>query len=330
MTVTPSFGAVVPDRSDYQSDRKIKVQRAAPLRLHADGPLSLDAGWRCLWPIRDQFGRGTCVAFGTIAAVELLRAREFDLPPERLSEQFLHQQMLSEFPLTGAERDSMPEGGSLLRQAWQVIENNGLVDADKVPYRPSAHGILASGPAASQDVLSAAQTQRFTCRSYGRVGKKKETDDPRTEFFSSGDEIALKILNYLKDGYPVVIGIPLFLHPSGLTNWTLPSVLAQGRVYCPDDEGAPALEGPRDDGHVVCLTGFIPDPTEALGGWFTFRNSWGTDFASRALGNSGTATASGRGNGVMTATHVNEYCWEYLVPGPARDDQMATASPLVS
>ncbi len=330
MSVRPTFGAVVPDKNDYQSDRNIKITRAAPLRLHSDGPLSLDAGWRCLWPIRDQFGRGTCVAFGTIAAIELLRAREFDLPPERLSEQFLHEQMQSQFPLARAERDSMPEGGSLLRQAWQVIENNGLVDADKMPYRPSAHGILPSGPAASQGVMTAATGQRFTCLNYGRVGQMKETDDPRTTFFSSGDEIALTILNFLKDGYPVVIGIPLFLHPSGLTNWTLPSVLAQGRVHCPEDDGSPALEGPRDDGHVVCLTGFIPDPDEALGGWFTFRNSWGTDFASRSMGNGEPASATGRGNGIMSATHVNEYCWEYLVPGPARDDPIATASAPVS
>ncbi len=326
MSVRPCFGAVVPDKDDYQSDRNIKINRTAELRLHSDGPFSLDAGWRCLWPIRDQFGRNTCVAFGTIAAVELLRARELDLPPERLSEQFLHEQMLSHFPLTRAEHDSMPNGGSLLRQAWQVIENNGLVDANKVPYRPSAHGISPSGPAASQDVTTAAGRQRFSCLSYGRVGQMKETDDPRTAFFSSGDEIALTLLNFLKDGYPVVIGIPLFLHPSGLTNWTLPSALAQGRVYCPYDNGAPALEGPLFDGHVVCLTGFIPDPDENLGGWFTFRNSWGTDFASRSLGDGYPASASGRGNGIMSATHVNEYCWEYLVPGPARDEPVATAS----
>ncbi|WP_295511607.1 hypothetical protein [uncultured Sulfitobacter sp.] len=330
MSIRPSFGAVVPDKNAYQADLGTKITRAAPLRLEVDGPISLDEPWRYLWPTRDQFGRGTCVAFGTIAAIELLRAREMDMPPERLSEQFLHEQMLSQFPLALAEIDTMPEGGSLLRQAWQVIENRGVLDADKQPYRPAAHGIGPSGPRAAADLEAAADTQRFTCLSYGRVGHPKDGDDPRTVFFSSGDEIALTLLNYLKDGYPVVIGIPLFLHPSGLTNWTLPSVLAQGRVHCPDDADAPALEGPRDDGHVICLTGFIPDAAEPLGGWFTFRNSWGTEFAARALGDAAPVGSAGRGNGILSATHVNAYCWEYLVPGPGRDDQPATALPTTS
>jgi hypothetical protein len=328
MSVRPSFGAVVPDKDAYQADLGVKITRAAPLRLEAEAPISLDEAWRYLWPTRDQFGRGTCVAFGTIAAIELFRAREMDLPPERLSEQFLHEQMSSQFPLAAAEVSAMPDGGSLLRQAWQVIENRGVLDAEKQPYRPAAHGIDPSGPQAAAELQTAADAHRFTCLSYGRIGRSKEEDDPRTVFFSSGDEIALTLLNFLKDGYPVVIGIPLFLHPSGLTNWTLPSVLAHGVVHCPDDANAPALEGPRDDGHVICLTGFIPDADEPLGGWFTFRNSWGTEFASRSLGGAAPAGSSGRGNGVISATHVNEYCWEYLVPGPGRDDLSATATPV--
>lgn len=322
MTICPSFGAKVPNKADFANDQCTKnVRRSRAVRLEAEGPISLDEPWRCLWPIRDQYGRGTCVAFGVIAAIELLRAREQDLPPERLSEQFLNQQMLSAFPLSKKEIAGMPKGGSLLRQAWQVIETKGIIDADRVPYRPSAHGILPSGPEASAEVLVAASNQRFTCLGYGRIGVASDGDDVRTDFFSSGQRIASKLLDFLRDGYPVVIGIPLFLHASGLTNWTLPNVLAQGLVHCPEDPGAPALEGPRDDGHVICLTGFIPDPAERLGGWFTFRNSWGADFASRSLGDAVPNASLGRGNGILSATHVNDYCWEYLVPGPERSKE---------
>ena len=73
------------------------------------------------------------------------------------------------------------------------------------------------------------------------------------------------------------------------------------------------LEGPRTDGHVVCVTGFIPDPAEPLGGWFVFRNSWGLEFASHATLPDSGPTSGTRGYGLLSATHVNNYCWEYLV-----------------
>jgi hypothetical protein len=321
MSIRPSFGAVVPNKADYKKLRRPKNLRALPQRLQAEGSVSLDEAWRHHWPTRDQFGRGTCVAFGAIAAIELMWAREVDLPPERLSEQFLNERMLSTYALRKDERATIPDGGLLLRQAWQVIENQVLVDAERVPYRPAAHGLAPAGPEATQDILTAAQSQRFTCLSYGRVGVANPNDNPRTEFFVPANGIAQKFLDSLKDGYPVVIGVPLFVHVSGLTNWTLPSALSRGVIYCPEDADAPAIEGPREDGHVVCLTGFVLDSNEPLGGWFTFRNSWGAEFAARALGDVRPNASTGRGNGTISATHVNEYCWEYLVPGPNRGGQ---------
>lgn len=327
MTLVPKFGAANPNAADYKKYRANKNQRMAARPLRADAAISLDAPWRTLWPARDQYGRGTCVAFGVIAAIELLRAREVDLAPERLSEQFLHERMLSAHPLSEAERATIPDGGALLRQAWQVIEHQGLVDGERVPYRPAAHGLSAAGPEAQSDAIIAAKSQRFECISYGRVGAASEGEDPRTDFFMPGNGIAQRLHDFLADGYPVVIGVPLFVHVSGLTNWTLPSALSSGVVYCPEDEGAPAIEGPRDDGHVVCLTGFRPDPDEPMGGWFTFRNSWGPEFAARALGSEDAKSATGRGNGILSATHVNEYCWEYLVPGPDRSEGIVGDAP---
>ncbi|MEJ8562087.1 hypothetical protein QTO30_13225 [Yoonia sp. GPGPB17] len=82
MSIRPAFGTEAPFKADYDSDRATRKGRAAPQALNPQGPIFLDAQWRNIWPARDQFGRGTCVAFGTIAAIELMRAREKDLPPK--------------------------------------------------------------------------------------------------------------------------------------------------------------------------------------------------------------------------------------------------------
>jgi hypothetical protein len=319
MIIRPSFGTQSPRRQDYEYDLRLKLAEVrSPTPLAATEAIILDERLRNLWPARDQYGRGTCVAFAVVAAIELLRAREAELEPERLSEQFLHHMMQTEFPLSEADVQGMPKGGSLLRQAWQVLERFGIVDGDSMPYRPAAHGTSRGGPKPTQQVLSAALENKFTCLSYGRIGVAAEGDDPRANFFASGRDTAEKLLQYLQNGYPVAIGLPLFTHCSGATNWTLPDALTTGRILCPEDPDGVGLEGQRNDGHVVCLTGFVPDPLEKLGGWFTFRNSWGNDFATRALGDELPQSAICRGNGLLSATHVNEHCWEYLVPGPER------------
>lgn len=319
MNIRTAFGTQAPNWHDYEHAKRVKLSsRPVATPLPVTNAIALDEPWRNLWPPRDQYGRGTCVAFAVVAAIELLRAREQDLPPERLSEQFLHQQMQAKFPLDAEELKDAPPGGSLLSQAWQVLENCGIPDGDSQPYRPAAHGINASGPAASSQAEQTALASKFTCLAYGRVGVAAEGDDPRTHYFQGGQDIAAKLLGFLQSGYPVAIGLPLFVHCSGATNWTLPDALASGRIRCPEDPDGAGLEGPRKDGHVICLTGFVPDPAEALGGWFTFRNSWGNDFATRALGDEFPQSSLGRGNGLLSATHVNHHCWEYLVPGPQR------------
>ncbi len=81
-----------------------------------------------------------------------------------------------------------------------------MLDAEKQPYRPAAHGIDPSGPQASAELQTAADAQRFTCLSYGWIGRSKEEDDPRTVFFSSGDEIALRATRLLaqRPGMPEI------------------------------------------------------------------------------------------------------------------------------
>lgn len=291
-----------------------------PLACSCTGPQSvrLETGLLPHWPPRDQFGRGTCVAFATLAAVELHHAFQEDMPPERLSEAYLHARMTRAHPLTGPEAAGIPEGSVLLRQALLALEADGVVASEHMPYKPQVPWMPDAITDPAPDLVALGQVNRIRCLAYGTIGAPESLDPARVERIEPGHQTAQRIFEFLRAGLPVVVGVPLFEHASGLSNWVLPEALRTGIVHCPEDAHAPQLDGPRTDGHVVCITGFEPDEAEPLGGWFVFRNSWGLEFAAQ----SGTArpgqNAMPRGFGMLSATHLNSYCWEYLVPAPER------------
>ena len=321
-----SFGSKAPSQFALDAIKAVRtasgakavtVQKQAARQRSAPLSFRLDAGLTDQWPVRDQFGRGTCVAFATLAAVELHRALRDDMPPERLSEQFLHDCMVTFHPAGGTEETGLPQGGILLHQALRALEQHGIAGAEHAPYRPlepelNAQPELAPSPAA----LTAASGNLIQCRAYGTIGTPEGMDPARVDNFRPGEDTAEKMREFLQEGLPVVIGLPLFQHASGLSNWVLPATVRSGMVPCPEDPDAPVLEGPRADGHVVCLTGYRHDPTEPSGGWFVFRNSWGLGFATHSAVEPALMSAGTRGYGLLSATHVNNYCWEYLVPVP--------------
>lgn len=321
--MTKIFGSKAPSQYALDSVRAARadqlatktVQNWTKSRRSLPAAIRLDAGIANHWPARDQYGRGTCVAFATLAAVELHRAIREDMPPERLSEQFLHERMVSSHPLSQVEAADIPEGGVLLRQALSALEQDGVVKSAYAPYKPNT---TRGGPrrelSPSFEALQMAAGNRIQCRAYGTIGAPDGVDPNRVDNFQPGQETAKKMLGFLQDGLPVAVGVPLFQHPSGLNNWVLPSTVFSGIVLCPEDADAPPLNGPRANGHVVCLTGFQPDASEPHGGWFVFRNSWGLGFASHSTNNPSGPTAGMRGYGLISASHINTYCWEYLVP----------------
>ncbi len=276
--------------------------------------IRLEASVSPQWPPRDQFGRGTCVAFATLAAVELHRALRDDMPPERLSEQFLHHRMTTAHAPPEAEAAHLPEGSVLLRQALLALEADGGVRSEHAPYKPFADGACGTNEPTMAELFGFART--IECRAYGTIGTPASLDPARIEPIQPGQQTAQKVLDFLKEELPVAIGLPMFRHPSGQTNWVLPATMRSGVVLCPDDANAPPLEGPLSDGHVVCITGFLPASSDPLGGWFVFRNSWGLEFGTRSVIDAAGPTAGLRGFGLISASHVNNYCWEYLVPIP--------------
>ena len=317
-----SFGSRAPSKTVADDLRSART--ASPMRRSAPVPpdanlipaqaIRLDRQIAHQWPVRDQFGRGTCVAFATLAALELVEACQTDLPPERLSEQFFHHTMVDRYPLANDVAAEVPEGGVLLHQAWLALAHRGVLGAEHAPYRIARFNV-GERPEHVAELEALAEQKVRMPKAYGTIGAPTEMDARHVARITPDTQTEQTVLGFLKAGLPVAVGLPLFGHPSGLTNWTMPAAMRSGVVLCPEDAGAPALEGPRDEGHVVCVTGFLPDPSEPLGGWFVFRNSWGLEFASHATIPSDEISAGTRGYGLLSATHINAHCWEYLVPG---------------
>jgi hypothetical protein len=91
---------------------------------------------------------------------------------------------------------------------------------------------------------------------------------------------------------------------AGPSNWTTAVGLSYGRVLNPPARSV--VSG----GHCVCVTGFVPDPTEEVGGHFIIRNSWGTIWGA-SLPAAG-YNAPEPGYGEVSASYVDMYCWELL------------------
>lgn len=322
--MTQMFGSKAPSRYALDAIRAARTDRpvfattqkpTTKSRSMAPSAIRLDAQYADQWPARDQYGRGTCVAFATLAAVELQLAVRQDLPPERLSEQYLHERMTNNHSVHEVDGVSVPEGGVLLRQAFSALEADGVIESRRAPYKPAAYGSgRGKHKAPTPDVSRTEQADPIVCRAYGTIGVVAGLDPDRVDNIHPGVNTAAKLLGFLRQGLPVAVGVPLFQHASGLNNWILPSTIRSGIVLCPEDKNAPPLDGPLEGGHVVCLIGYIPDQSEPLGGWFVFRNSWGLGFASHPPNMGFGPTAGVRGHGVISATHLNSYCWEYLVP----------------
>ena len=76
--------------------------------------------------------------------------------------------------------------------------------------------------------------------------------------------------------------------------------------------------GGSTPGHAVAVVGFEPSSSEPTGGWFIFRNSMGLNFG-RIRDGDAVPQVPADGFGAISATYVENYCWELLSPiNPSR------------
>ncbi|RUS65006.1 hypothetical protein EGN72_01960 [Pseudorhodobacter sp. E13] len=254
------------------------------------------------WPVKDQGERATCSAFAAVAMMERFRAKQGE-KPEHLSEQFLYYLMRhtlssKQNPAPGAEL-----GATRLSEAREVLEGYGVCASDHLTYGAKATADI-NGEPPSPAAFSDAQT---------RLHRDFDSADyPTADKRVPG--LAKRLHAILLEGRPVAVAVPTFMIAPKTTNWKAAQAGYAGIVYCPIDAAVASagMDPTPDNGHAVCLVGFQVDPSEPLGGWFMFRNSWNSYFATRPDEAGTPFAAPAVGYGVLSATQIEHYVWEFL------------------
>ncbi len=233
-----------------------------------------------------------------MACLELLRSGGKADRLERLSPQFIYWHMRKTYPLT---KDLPPDyffGATRISQARDVISKKGVCTERLYPFALTIDDVGPPGEA-SED----ASSRIYQVADYG-IFEKREDIVPGT---------AWKLLEFLQAGRPIIAGVPVFHTRDGVDNFHTVATYRTGVVLGPTDAPSTGIVNGQleSSGHVVCLVGFQPDANEPMGGWFVFRNSWGVSFARQPDTARGVA---GPGYGVMSASYVDGFCWEYCCP----------------
>lgn len=254
----------------------------------ATGPtLDLRPG-HLFWPIRDQGRRGTCVAFALAACREFLGFEDGEEPSNfDLSEQLLYWATKLVPGEPNPNRD-----GTFLAFASRALERNGVCLEASWPYNgtPNPGNVTQQNPPTIPAPAAVAEALNYA--------------SPAHLFSAGGTATALRSA-LESERRPVAISVPVFsdLLVPGSNNWNTPLAYAFGKIIDP-----PATSIVRS-GHAVCVTGFVEDSSEIHGGYFTFRNSWGTAIFGRSLPATGYFGPEA-GYGQISATYVEKYLWE--------------------
>ncbi len=244
-----------------------------------------------LRPVRDQGNRGTCVAFAFTAAYEFavdtarmpwirrhrrlwrIIFRGSGPPGDHYSPQFLYWAC--------KQRDGRPGPGTYMTTGAECLEELGVCRESAWPYNPQpVAGNEGQGPPPR-----------------GAEDKARRHCSEATQWIES-DVRSIKGVLAGEHGPPrlVVCAVPVF--PS----WGNAQTHRTGEIIMPFP-GEPPLGG-----HAICLCGYLDDDQAPGGGWFVFRNSWGTGWAAES--------PVAPGYGLLPYGYMTRYGWDACTPVP--------------
>lgn len=230
------------------------------------------------WPVRDQGERGTCVAHALAAL------REHATGGGSLSPQFLF------WATKHHGGDPFPdEDGSLLRYGGTALAKIGTCHEQDWPYDGTEQIGNVTHGTPPDPVQKRAQNFK----------------KPSVLLPTARRGNAALLYDELKNrGAPVAISVPVFAGQgsASFTNWNTASGVVHGTVLDPPSSAVVVAA------HAVCVTGFIPDPNELVGGFFVFRNSWGSSKWSHSP--KGASSPPEPGYGRISATYIDRFAWE--------------------
>ncbi len=226
----------------FRRDGRIHAARPLPLGAFEAGIPRAVRLLNRMPPVRNQGGRGTCVAFAGVALREYLLADRV-----ALSEQFLYWAC--------KELDGDPAPGTYIHTAMTAFAEYGVCPAPVWPYNSHPSDVEGQGPP-PQGAREAASSYRL----------------PSARTVESGLVLHYKHVLAGKDGkggMPIVIGTLVFdsWYQSAETNRT-------GKITLPFPGEEPV------GGHAWCVVGYVDDEAVPGGGYFVVRNSWGAEWGS--------------------------------------------------
>jgi hypothetical protein len=228
-------GALLDEPADLLAARLLLPDYEPPVRAVLPASVSL---LDQLPPVRDQGGRGTCVAHAVAAVREQLEIAAGGPAHLNLSEQFIYWWCKEHDGIPTVSGTYVAVGmrclsqlGAPLEQAWPYVS-----------YEQAGHEGEGPAPAPAADGNPAFRTLR-------------------TQEFNRADIAGIKTC--LSEGRAVAFSIPVFdswYDSSATRRW--------GKITLP-------IGGEREDGgHALTLVGYQDDPAAPGGGYFLVRNSW--------------------------------------------------------
>lgn len=290
----PGYGAQTPVTALWKPNQIVPIPKPMPSTAVKVGGITLNGiaptdVFGCPpWPVRDQGARGTCVAFATAALREMLMCEQ-SATQQDTSEQFLYWDIKTHSADPWKNSD-----GTLIEYAFESLDHAGICLEPTWPYSPifNPTNIAHGGPNAPPPTAGAqAMTLRWKAALYRTVNS-----------ISGNAQLVLDAL--IKHQRPVAISLPVFSDPAfaQVDNWTTQAGWLWGQVLDPPPTSTAI------GGHCVCVTGFEPDLTEPLGGYFIIRNSWSTQWGS-LLPQPGSHGPEA-GYGQVSASYVDRFLWE--------------------
>jgi hypothetical protein len=284
-------GAVPPPQAHWKIGAVAPLPPAAASVIAAAPPPAGTIDLRPLnWPVRNQGNyRGTCVAFACAACLEHPR---WTANPQDLSEQFLYWAIKTRHdPKPAVDGTFLDYAQAALATEGICAESLCLYNASPIPNNVSQDnpGVMPTSAA-----IAAAAGNTLAGGTY--------------RSFTTPGAAVNDVLTGLNQGRVVAITVPVFGDPAApgtQDNWSTPVAWQYGRVLNPPPTASVV------GGHAVCITGFAPDSSEPIGGYFIIRNSWGTQWAAAAPA-PGNTWSPEPGYGEISATYIDTYAWEVL------------------
>jgi C1A family cysteine protease len=202
-----------------------------------------------MMPIRQQGIRGTCVAFGTVAAAEYTFR-----PAERFSEQFVY------WAAKMRDQDFSTEGMSV-EEGFKAIRFDGLCYNREWPYNPDQYpGNIHQGPPPQQARMSA-----LNQRSQGYA-----------DVSLAGVDELKAVLAGSAESDPAIIAGGFLVYDSW---WQNRLVQLTGEITMPVPNEQPI------SGHCMAIVGYCDHEDIQQypgGGYFIVRNSWGVEWGAES------------------------------------------------